>query len=175
MNPNYTQVPQDTPVKLIRTYCGRSGNIYFPGIYEPGTLPPKAYNSYYVVAAGPAIVPTVKENPIKDSTINNGKFENNSINRTDGGPGLKEEIEINTQPTVKELKPKVVKAIEVPAIKINEIDEDSLIALPSIGKVTAKRILEFREASAFIDYEDLNARVPLPFGKDWTAFDISFN
>lgn len=174
MNENYTQVPTDAPVKLIRTYCGKSGNIYFPGIYVPGTLPAKAYNSYYVVPAGPAIEKQTAVNPIKDKEISNGKFETEALTRNSGGAALSEEIEIKPQPLDKKIKAKVVKAVEAPAIKINEIDEDALVALPSVGKVTASKILELREASAFIDYEDLNARVPLPFGKDWTAFDVNF-
>lgn len=174
MNDNYTQIPNDTPVKLIRTYCGKSGNIYFPGIYAPGTLPPKAYNNYYVVPSGPAIVSTVKENPLKESTIKNGAFDVEGLTRHPGGPGLTEEIEINTQPLDKKVVSKITKAVEAPPIEINTIGEQDLINLPTVGKVTAKKILELREASPFVDYVDLNARVALPFGKDWTAFNIKF-
>jgi hypothetical protein len=171
---NYTQVPNNIPVRLIRTYCSKGGNIYFPGIYEPSTLPEKAYNNYYVIPAGPAIEKEELIHPVQDATIKNGSFEVEALTRIQPTPSLAEEINIKPAPTVKNIKAKIAKAVEAPPIKINEIDEKDLVSLPSIGKGTASKIKELREASPFIDYTDLNARVPLPFAKDWTAFNISF-
>lgn len=170
----YTQIPKDAPVKLIRTFCTKTGNIYFPGVYAPGVLPDKAYNSFYMTTTGPAVVSTAKQQAFTDSTISNGKFEVQGVDRHTGGPGLKEEVEINKSPTTKTLKPKISKAEEVPAININTASEEELIALPTVGKVTAKKVIELREASPFIDYTDLNSRAPLPFSRDWTGFDLKF-
>lgn len=170
-----TQIPTNIPVRLMRIYISRSGNTYFPGVYLPGELPEAAYNSYYVAPEGPAVEPKMLKEASVEVTPSTGKFEVTEIQSTTS-PGLVENLHIKTQPQKDiRIKAETYKAQEAPPVKINEALQEELEALKGVGKLTAKKIVELREASAFIDYEDLNARAPLSFGKNWTAFNISFS
>ncbi len=172
-----TQISTDIPVRLLRIYPGKTGNIYMPGVYKPGELPKAAYNSYYVAPVAVVEKPAMKT-AMEESNLNNGKLKVEDMATRTEGTSLTEDIEIKNprvNPDDKHLKAKVVKPVVAPAIKINEADKKSLIALNGVAKSTASKIIELREQSGFIDYEDLNGRVPLPFGKDWTAFNVDFS
>ena len=173
-----TQVPTNVPVKLIRIYPGKTGNLYMPGIYKPGELPKAAYNTYYVTvleAEEAIIVKEDKPRAMSENNIKNGSFEvEELVKRDTNAVGVTEEISIN-KPQPKNMKQKIAKPVKLAALKINSAEKPALVALNGVAKSTANKILELREQSGFIDYADLNARVPLPFGKDWTAFDISFD
>lgn len=174
-----TQVPTDIPVKLMRIYPGKTGNIYMPGIYKPGELPKSAYNTYYVTPVAVVETPS-KIQAMEEGDMQNGAFKVEDMAKRQEGSTVVEELEIK-QPKAanrvndKHLKSKIVKPVKAPAVKINSAEKSELVALNGVAKATARKIIELREASGFIDYEDLNARVPLPFNKDWTAFDIDFN
>ena len=173
---NITQVPTDIPVQLLRIFHGKTGNVYMPGIYQPGTLPTTAYNNYYVTP----VVAVVTENLTAASDtaeIKNGSFKvEDVIKRENNTPGVTEEVSINKQlrPEDKHIKAKIEKPLVLPPLDINNATHEELVALNGVGKATADKIISLREESGFIDYEDLDGRVPLPLGRDWTAFNISF-
>ena len=148
-----------------------------PGIYKPGELPKSAYNTYYVTALEATEAIIVKESikpGISEKDIQNGAFKvEEMIHRDSSISGVTEEISIN-KPQPKNIKQKISKPTVLPALRINEAEDAELMALRGVAKATATKIIELREQSGFIDYDDLNARVPLPFSKNWTAFDISF-
>lgn len=173
---DYQQIPTDVPVKLLRIYHGKTGNVYMPGNYEPGQLPLAAYNTFYVT---PLVAITRELGPVvmEDSNINNGSFKVEDLVEKKESPGVTEEISINRQVknNDKHIKPTIHKVVKAPAVKINSADTETLINLNGVGKATARKVLELREQSGFIDYEDLNGRVPLAVGKDWTAYNIDFS
>lgn len=171
-----TQIPTDVPVNLLRIYVSKGGNLFMPGLYHPGELPAKAYNTYYVSP----VVTVVKEEKTQvtgDASIRNGSFAVEPIKRDQSTQTVTENISINQKTRVgdKHIKPQIHKPVKAPALKINQANEEELVALNGVGRKTAERIIEYREASAFIDYQDLEARIPLPLGREWTSFDISFD
>lgn len=172
-----TQLPTDIVVRLLRIFPGRTGNIYMPGVYKPGELPKAAYNTYYCTPVNPSdLVEKVIPPVIGDADLKNGSFKVEEMVKREEVKGLTEEISINQQTKGhdKHLKPKLVKPVKAPAIKINSATKEELLALNGVSKSTANKIMNLRDASGFIDYVDLNGRCPLPFGKDWSAFNIEF-
>ena len=170
------QIPTDVPVELFRMYTGKTGNLYMPGIYQPGGLPKAAYNTYYVTPVV-AIINEPKEAVVADADIKNGAFKvEDVVKRKENPTGVIEDISINQQlkKQDKHLKAKIAKPVKAPALQINTATHEDLTGLNGVGKATADKVLELRELSGFTDYEDLNSRVPLAMGKDWTAFEVSF-
>ena len=185
MNNKLTQLPTDVPVKLIRIYTGVSGNVYQPGVYEPGTLPIKAYNTYYCVPLAIAQDPTSK--PVRtmvEEERSHAKFEYEKMpqkapaeNKVVQEDFKADEVFINKSNSHPEtqLKGKLSKPVTVSALDINSASEEDLVALNGVAKATARKIIEMRESYPFQNYDDINERVPLPFGKDWTGFQLDFS
>jgi hypothetical protein len=183
------QLPNDVPVKLIRIFTGTTGNVYQPGVYEPGTLPEKAYNTYYCVPLAVAQDPNSK--PVQtmvEEKRTQAKFEYEkpvekvdlpksvATNEINTGDFIPDELVINkaTDSNEMPMKAKLSKPVEAPSLDINSAAKEDLIALNGVAKATADKIITLRKAHPFTSYEDINERVPLPFGKDWTAFQIDF-
>jgi hypothetical protein len=172
-----TQIPNDIVVRLLRIYPGRTGNIYMPGIYKPGELPKSAYNSYYVTPLDPKdLVKVDLPQAMDEGEIHNGSFKVEELLKREEVKGLTESISINQQTKGhdKHIKAKLIKTVQAPPLKINHATKEDLTGLNGVGNSTASKILQLREHAPFINYDDLNKRVSLALGKDWTAFDISF-
>jgi DNA uptake protein ComE-like DNA-binding protein len=168
---------EDKPVKLLRVFVSKSGNTFYPGIYNPGELPKKAYTSYYIVQEIEEDIPEVKEAVKEVKMAGEGKFETSEVKVSKGKPGsgLSEEVSIKTRPS-DNISLKATQTESKPnGVKVNSVDLDTLQGLPGISEATAKKVIRLREKSAFTDYRDLNERVNLPFGKDWTSIEIDFN
>ena len=152
------KIDNTKPVKLLRIFRGKTGNVYQPREkpYLPGELPLDAYTSYYVISA---------EEEIKTSPVT----ANTSTDSFNTKPN----------PSQTELKPSFVENKEVVASKgnklpINQLGFEDLKSLPNIGSVTAQKIMDLREEAPFVNYDDLNTRVPLPFKKDWASYNLVF-
>lgn len=62
--------------------------------------------------------------------------------------------------------------LSVEGFKVNYATESELINLKYVGKKAAKKVIEARKESWFVEYFDLNKRVPLHGGKRWE--DVAF-
>lgn len=162
-----TKYSLDSKVQLNKIVSGKTGNLYYPGVYSKGRpLPEKFMTSEYV---------TLIEGEIENSGSNQVEHNKSS----DFAP-IEEMVIKNTNPTavkVEEtnLTPKVIKPeVEDNTLNINEATRKQIVDLEGIGYSTAKKVIELRELSPFANYSDLNERVPLAFGRDWKDFNLEF-
>jgi hypothetical protein len=148
-------------VRLKKVYYSLEGSVYYPGIYKPNELPDRAYTDKYVETVGSLEkepIP-VYRGPIKEQVI---KYTKSDV----------EELDYRSKATKEKVH--TVKGADPDQISINTVTIKDLVALNGVGNVTAKKVLELREESAFTNYDDLNERVPLLLGRDWTAFNLTF-
>lgn len=160
------KIDLDKPVRLLRPFVGSTGNIYQPRdkAYMPGELPPAAYNSYYVITEesfgkpDSGVKVTRTDNSAKQQEVNlNGKEPEDRLN------AKSEKIEFTDTFS------------ENNKIPINLVGVEELRQLPNVGLATAQKIESLREDSPFVSFDDLNARVPLSFGKDWATYNVRFD
>lgn len=144
----------ELPVRLIRMYVSKGGNCFNPGVYKPGELPKAAYTSYYCVQDSPEVI--VEKVPLEP----------------------KRDLNIDLTPPneqVTEIKAEQYKVASNRKVKINNLSKEEIADnLKGIGRGTATKVIEYREQSPFVDYNDLNARVPLPFGRNWNDYALNF-
>lgn len=152
------------PVKLIRTFISRRRNKYGPAIYPPHSLPQEAYTTYF---CEPNISKELSAEPV-------AKPEPESVTRdSKGNMTIKPNKSSSTEEvTIKAETPKDAEVTK--PLNVNEASQVELEGLVGVGKTIAKKVVELREASPFIDYADLNGRVPLPFGGKWSNYELTF-
>jgi transcriptional accessory protein Tex/SPT6 len=141
---------------LTKTFYSRTGNVYQAGEYAKNELPKEAFTSEYILEEG-SKAPV--EKPVENTSIFTSP----------------KQIEINTKKdNITELKQKTSTIKESDAISINSATDFTLQKINGVGSSLAKKIIDMRSKSPFVDYADLEDRVPLGFGKVWTDFNINF-
>jgi DNA uptake protein ComE-like DNA-binding protein len=154
------------PVKLIRTFISRRRNKYGPAIYDPNKLPKEAYTTYYCEPnAGANNLSTAAKPTPPKPTVTRDENDNVTINPNTSNSIEDVEIKAERNKDATPTKP----------ININEANREQLEGLTGIGKTVAKKVLDLRENSPFIDYADLNVRIPLPFGGKWSSYELTFS
>lgn len=169
-------------VELFKIAVSKDGNLRYPGIYGPANpLEDELRNSDNCRLLSEGKVGP-EEEKVEELTNSELKLNDSKENNKN----------INSELDIKNLNPSTAKVEEVEikpehskssfesssegteAININKVKMQTLVDLDGIGKGTAKKVLEFREIAPFINYKDLNERVPLAFGRDWKDFYIKF-
>jgi DNA uptake protein ComE-like DNA-binding protein len=160
---------------LIKTYITKDGNIYYPGAYNASNPLPEeiCHDPSYVKGAVDQFVASQKPEPVaevKSVVENKSSFEPETKT-----PGLAGETIINkrVESTETEIKPQV-SVLKVESLNINSASYEEIVALKGVGKSIANKIIEYREASPFVNYTDLTERVPLSFGNNWEKFELEF-
>lgn len=156
----------DSTVKLFKTVVGKTGNIYYPGLYGPRKpLPERFMTAQYVeLVSG-----KVKEEGIEK--------ESKVLTEHKPSPGLIEEVSLHkNESKVDKFEIKTKSSFEptVESININTATKAEIVALQGVGSKTADKVIELRELFPFSDYTDLNTRVQLTFGRDWKEFNLEF-
>lgn len=144
------QYPKEATVQLFKTVVGKTGNIYYPGVYSSANPLPERFMTPEYVKLLTVVEPKVR-------------FEEKTMLH-------------KNEPAVEEFEIKVEQVIE-PAPKplnINEATKAEIVALNGVGSKTADKVIELRELFPFGDYQDLNERAPLTFGRDWKEFNLDF-
>lgn len=159
-------------VKLNKVVVGKTGNIYYPGIYTQANPLPEYLmtdeNIMWVEGKEENANLARKENENTSATIKQSKnfapIEELEIKNVNPPAVKVEEFEIKSE----KVEPQPSK------LNINEAKIEDIVALDGIGKGTAKKVIAYRESSAFVNYSDLNERIPLAFGRDWKDFNLEF-
>ena len=155
---------------LLKTYITKEGNVYYPGEYDASNpLPTEILdNPLYVKQTIQEFVAEQKPKPV-DVLTNLSSKQETKIDEKTG------DLEINK--TVKESDVEI-KAThskeEAIKLSINEATFEEIQALKGIGKAATNKVIEYRELAPFINYTDLNERVPLGFGNSWEKFNLEF-
>jgi DNA uptake protein ComE-like DNA-binding protein len=162
----------DSKVRLDKIVIGKTGNVYYPGIYSKGRpLEEKFMTSEHVTLLEGAVVekeqvPTQPQ--VEHSKSSNftpvEEFEIKNVN-----PKAVKIEEQNLTP-----RPIVEEKTEVKGLNINEATRKEITDLEGIGGSTAKKVIDLREIAPFVNYSDLNERVALAFGRDWKDFNLEF-
>lgn len=162
------QYTQESTVKLFKIVVGKSGNIYFPGIYGPhNPLPEKFMTPQYVeLIEGDKAEQGVEKEKATVTTINESAGLINEVILNTNENKVKE-VDLTSQPVKQKEEIKN-------ALNINEATKSQIVALQGVGAKTADRIIELRELFPFSSHQDLNERVSLNFGRDWKEFDLEF-
>ena len=162
------QYSQDSTVRLFKTVVSKGGNIHYPGIYSKANpLPEKFMTAQYVeLISGTTVAGIEKElaksNVVTEHKTSPGLIEEVSLHKN---ASKVEEFEIKTQSSFESVKP---------TLNINEASKAQIVALQGVGSKTADKVIELRELFPFADYKDLNDRVQLTFGRDWSEFNLEF-
>lgn len=160
---------------LIKTYITKEGNIYYPGEYNASNPLPEeiCQDPSYVKLQVEDYVKAQKPEPVQEAVSvveHKSSFEPEAKT-----PGLAGETTLNkrVENTETEIKPQV-SVLKVQSININSANYEQIVALKGVGKNIANKIIEYREASPFVNYTDLTERVPLSFGNNWEKFELTF-
>lgn len=163
------QYSQDSTVRLFKTVVSKGGNIHYPGIYSKANpLPEKFMTAQYVeLISGTTITGELRSlekesNVVTEHKTSPGLIEEVSLHKN---AGKVEEFEIKTESSFEPIKP---------SLNINEASKSQIVALQGVGSKTADKVIELRELFPFADYKDLNDRVQLTFGRDWSEFNLEF-
>ena len=154
---------------LLKTYTTKDGNIYYPGEYDASNpLPFEILNNpLYVKQSVQEFVSEQKPKPVEEH-ISVNKQET-KVDEVTGN------FEINKTTKESDVEIKAVHSKEkVDKLKINEATFEQIQGLKGVGKVATNKVIEYRELAPFINYTDLNERVPLGFGNSWEKFEIEF-
>jgi len=164
------QYSQDSTVRLFKTVVSKGGNIHYPGIYSKGNpLPEKFMTAQYVELISGQAVGVEKEeisSVVTEHKSSPGLIEEVSLHKN---ASKVEEFEIKTQSSFE--------ATQLPkpsALNINTATKPQIVALQGVGSKTADKVIELRELFPFADFKDLNDRVQLTFGRDWSEFNLEF-
>ena len=160
---------------LIKTYITKDGNIYYPGEYNASDPLPEeiCQDPSYVKGVVEQFVKAQKPEPVAEAvSVVESKSSFEPETKT---PGLSGETILNkrVEATETEIKPQV-SVPKVASININSASYEEIVALKGVGKSIANKVLEYREASPFVNYTDLTERVPLSFGNNWEKFELEF-
>jgi DNA uptake protein ComE-like DNA-binding protein len=166
------QYSQDSTVRLFKTVVSKGGNIHYPGIYSKANpLPEKFMTAQYVeLISGSTIAGELR-------SLEKELSESNVVTEHKSSPGLIEEVSLHKNASkVEEFEIKTQSSFESvkPSININEASKSQIVALQGVGSKTADKVIELRELFPFADYKDLNDRVGLTFGRDWSEFNLEF-
>jgi DNA uptake protein ComE-like DNA-binding protein len=166
------QYSQDSTVRLFKTVVSKGGNIHYPGIYSKANpLPEKFMTAQYVeLISGSTIAGELR-------SLEKELSESNVVTEHKASPGLIEEVSLHKNASkVEEFEIKTQSSFESvkPSININEASKSQIVALQGVGSKTADKVIELRELFPFADYKDLNDRVGLTFGRDWSEFNLEF-
>ena len=158
------QYPQDSTVRLFKTVVSKGGNIHYPGIYSKANpLPEKFMTAQYVELISSPSERFEEELTVTEHRPSPGLIEEVSLHKN---ASKVEEFEIKTQSSF-EPKPS--------ALNINTATKSQIVALQGVGSKTADKVIELRELFPFADFKDLNDRVQLTFGRDWSEFNLVFD
>jgi len=152
-------------VVLTKPYRDRRGNLYPASMHEKFRyeLPePIRYDPYYVSVKEE--VRFMKQNQDTVDRINYGLSASNDDK--DGRLQNEFKADIGVLKTTQELKD---------TVNVNEADIKALVALPGVGEALARRVITQRQKSYFTSIEDIEKRVPLPFGRSWSELNVSVN
>ena len=70
-----------------------------------------------------------------------------------------------------------MKNIKIQSIKINSTSYESIEQIKYVSSKTARKVIEIRDIKRFINYEDINKRVPLAMSRKWedvTSLDFEY-
>lgn len=159
-----TTYDKGSVVKLFKVVVTREGNLLNPGIYGPfNPLPEKYMTAEYVELVEGQAKPKVKLSP-EDSQLQATRDELKPKDLT-----IKAKDDQSYEVKAQEVQPDYI-----PALNINEANVDQLVALNGIGKNIAKKVIELRELFPFSNHSELNERVPLAFGRNWSDYSLEF-
>lgn len=168
----------DSTVKLFKIVTTKGGTLRYPGVYSKANPLNKEFmNSDYCTLISGKEESVSKVSPSLEKETENESNSTYTEDKNGSNLEIKNVNPVATKIEEVELKPKTNDSSFEPgteSIKINFTEIQPLIDLDGIGKGTAKKIMSLREMSPFISYEDLNTRVPLVFGRNWTDFNIDF-
>lgn len=154
---------------LLKTYITKDGNVYYPGEYDASNpLPAEILsNPIYVKPSVQEFVAEQKPKAVEEHISVN--IQKTKVDEATGN------LEINKTSKASDVDIKVVhskdKAIK---ININEANFQEIQSLRGVGKSAANKVIEYRQLAPFINYTDLNERVPLGFGNSWEKFELEF-
>lgn len=158
-------------LKRIATY---KGNPYYAGIYISIELPEAILKDPELVVAVDSNEELGKSDYNQSLTEKKIKFGASESNLTKQShknqppkiivdpPEEKSPSAKPTESTDKEEKTKVV--------DINTVAIDDLSILDGITASTAQKVAEERQKNLFVDFADLDKRVPLKGGRKWSSF-----
>lgn len=154
---------------LLKTYITKDGNIYYPGEYDASNPLPSEIidNPIYVKPSVQEFVAEQKPKAVEEH-ISVNKQETKVDEKTGN-------LDINKTTKDSDVEIKAVHSKEkVTKVKINEATFEEIQTLKGVGKVATNKVIEYRELAPFINYTDLNERVPLGFGNSWEKFELEF-
>lgn len=165
---------KESTVKLFKSVVGKTGNLYYPGIYSlKNPLPERFMTAEYVelISGGVEKEGDSSTNPITEKEAQKIVTEHKT------SPGLIEEVNLNKNESKveeKDLTPSFEPVKKADVLNINKASKSQIVALQGVGSKTADKIIELREMFPFSDFSDLNNRVQLTFGRDWNEFNLEF-
>ena len=165
------QYSKDSTVRLFKSVVGKTGNIYYPNVYGPSNpLPEKFMTAQYVELISGKTERVEKEEP-KVETVTTSKDSPGLVSEVNLNKNESKVEEVNLTETKSSFEPSEAK---IKALNINEATKSQIVALNGVGAKTADKVIELRGLFPFADYKDLNDRVPLTFGRDWSEFNLEF-
>lgn len=150
-------------VVLVKSYRDRRGNLYPAAPYERlrYELPEAIQHNPEYVQTKDNYTFIPNESPQVERVILDTGASNDDL---DGRIKREFKAEIGIITTPKEVEAK---------LDINSADLLALVALPGVGEALAKKLMAQREKEAFSSLEDVQRRVPLPFGRSWGELNVS--
>lgn len=147
------------------------GDLYHPGIYKPGELPPQIVSNPDLVdkvVTGKDKSVTEFDNSLKVQKINLGE-EVSNIN----APGYKGQETVILESEKENKVFGTEKVAKDSKINLNTATLDEIAGINGVTMPTAQKIVEQRETDKFKDLSDLETRASLPGKKKWESLKNS--
>lgn len=168
---------KDYKVKLLKNFVDSIGNLYSPRVYSPGELSKHAYRPGYVIP-----VEEVERKNVEPEEILLDPY--GEIQKQKDAHIAPQKPSVDYKEITLEEERQSSKPEEFPIysetkntnriLNINTASKLDIQALKGVGRATAEKVLNLREKGAFIDFQDLNERVELGFGRNWEDYPIEF-
>ena len=141
--------------KIHTAYINNNGSIVKAGVYDESEIDlAEARNKTIITLTDVDLETTIRdrEDLIINKKVNNASYEEGKYFK-----------EITLEPKVE--------LVQVKHIDVNNDSEDNISKIKYVGKALAKKAIAERKLSPFINYVDMDTRVPLSFNRKWQ--DIS--